>query len=44
MDYRDVRFGAESHAKLMVGINTISNAVRSTLGPKGRNVIIACYN
>ena len=40
MDYRDVRFGAESHAKLMVGINTISNAVRSTLGPKGRNVII----
>ena len=40
MDYRDVRFGSESHNKLMVGINTISNAVRSTLGPKGRNVII----
>ena len=27
MDYRDVRFGAESHAKLMVGINTISNQI-----------------
>jgi chaperonin GroEL len=40
MDYRDVRFGSESHNKLMVGINTISNAVKSTLGPKGRNVII----
>lgn len=40
MDYRDVRFGSDSHTKLMVGINTISNAVKSTLGPKGRNVII----
>ena len=39
-DYKDVRFGAASQAKLIAGINTISNAVKSTLGPKGRNVII----
>ena len=40
MDYKDVRFGDDSRAKLLKGINTISNAVRTTLGPKGRNVII----
>jgi len=40
MDYKDVRFGSDSHTKLLAGINTISNAVKSTLGPKGRNVII----
>jgi chaperonin GroEL len=40
MDYKEVRFGEESRTKLLTGINTISNAVRTTLGPKGRNVII----
>jgi chaperonin GroEL len=40
MDYKDVRFGEENRSKLLTGINTISNAVRTTLGPKGRNVII----
>ena len=40
MDYKDVIFGDDNRAKLLKGINTISNAVRTTLGPKGRNVII----
>ena len=40
MDYKEVRFGEENRSKLLTGINTISNAVRTTLGPKGRNVII----
>lgn len=40
MDYKDVRFGEDNRSKLLTGINTISNAVRTTLGPKGRNVII----
>lgn len=39
-DFKDVRFGSDSQAKLLAGINIISNAVKSTLGPKGRNVII----
>lgn len=37
---RDVRFGEENRSKLLTGINTLANAVRTTLGPKGRNVII----
>lgn len=40
MDYKDVKFGDENRSKLLAGINIISNAVRTTLGPKGRNVII----
>jgi chaperonin GroEL len=37
---KDVIFGQESRYKLLKGINLLSNAVRTTLGPKGRNVII----
>jgi chaperonin GroEL len=35
-----VRFGEENRTALLEGVNTLSNAVRTTLGPKGRNVII----
>ena len=37
---KDVTFGAESRAKLVSGVNTLANAVRTTLGPRGRNVVI----
>jgi chaperonin GroEL len=37
---KNVTFGAESRAKLVAGVNTLANAVRVTLGPKGRNVVI----
>ena len=40
MTAKDVRFGADSRASLVNGVNTLANAVRVTLGPKGRNVVI----
>jgi chaperonin GroEL len=40
MTAKQVIFGDESRAKLVTGVNTLANAVRVTLGPKGRNVVI----
>jgi chaperonin GroEL len=40
MTAKSVRFGEESRTKLVNGVNTLANAVRVTLGPKGRNVVI----
>ena len=40
MTAKNVTFGAEGRAKLVDGVNTLANAVRVTLGPKGRNVVI----
>ena len=37
---KDVTFGAEARNKLVEGVNTLANAVRVTLGPKGRNVVL----
>jgi chaperonin GroEL len=37
---KNVNFGSEGRKKLTNGVNTISNAVKITLGAKGRNVII----
>ena len=37
---KQVTFGAEGRAKLINGVNTLANAVKVTLGPKGRNVVI----
>jgi chaperonin GroEL len=41
MKSKKVIFGSESRTKLMQGIDTLANAVVSTLGPNGRNVVIA---
>lgn len=35
-----VTFGTESRNGLMKGVNTLADAVKVTLGPKGRNVVI----
>ena len=40
MTAKDVTFGSDSRVKLVEGVNTLANAVRTTLGPKGRNVVI----
>ena len=40
MAAKDVRFGTEARDRMMKGIDTLANAVRVTLGPKGRNVVI----
>jgi chaperonin GroEL len=40
MTAKDVMFGIDARSKLVTGVNTLANAVRTTLGPKGRNVVI----
>ena len=40
MASKSVRFGSDSREKLVTGVNTLANAVKVTLGPKGRNVVI----
>ena len=37
---KEVTFGNDSRSKLVDGVNTLANAVKVTLGPKGRNVVI----
>ncbi len=40
MASKDVRFGDNVRNKMVNGVNILSNAVRVTLGPKGRNVVL----
>lgn len=40
MTAKQVTFGDNSRAKLVEGVNILANAVKVTLGPKGRNVVI----
>ena len=37
---KQVTFGSDSRSKLVEGVNILANAVKVTLGPKGRNVVI----
>ncbi|KAA0924878.1 chaperonin GroEL [Psychrobacter sp. ANT_H56B] len=37
---KDVKFGIDARKQMMDGVNVLANAVRVTLGPKGRNVVI----
>ena len=39
-----ILFGNESRTKMLEGINILANSVKSTLGPQGRNVVIAVKN
>jgi len=40
MSAKDVKFGAEARESMLSGVNTLADAVKVTLGPKGRNVVI----
>src|SRR6202046_3577183 len=40
MAAKDVRFSSDARDKMLRGVDVLANAVRVTLGPKGRNVII----
>jgi chaperonin GroEL len=40
MNAKIVTFGDDSRTKLVEGVNILANAVKTTLGPKGRNVVI----
>ena len=35
-----IKHGAEARASLESGVNTLADAVKITLGPKGRNVVL----
>ena len=37
---KDVKFGDTARQKLLTGVNTLADAVKVTLGPKGRNVVL----
>lgn len=38
--HKELKFGVEGRAALLVGVDTLAKAVATTLGPKGRNVLI----
>ncbi|HEY8594235.1 MAG TPA: chaperonin GroEL [Devosiaceae bacterium] len=40
MSAKDVKFSTEARDKMLRGVNILANAVKVTLGPKGRNVVI----
>src|SRR5437016_7389678 len=40
MAAKDVKFGGDAREKLLRGVEILNDAVRITLGPKGRNVVI----
>src|SRR4051812_28353261 len=37
---KELRFSEDARSLILKGVNTLANAVRVTLGPKGRNVVI----
>ena len=37
---KEILFSQEARAKILDGVNTLADAVKVTLGPKGRNVVI----
>jgi len=40
MAAKEVRFGEDARSRILKGVNTLANAVKVTLGPKGRNVVL----
>ena len=40
MSAKDVQFGDDARSRLLSGVATLANAVKVTLGPKGRNVVL----
>ncbi|CAK0742938.1 chaperonin GroEL [Gammaproteobacteria bacterium] len=40
MAAKDVRFGEDARHRMLSGVNVLANAVKVTLGPKGRNVVL----
>jgi chaperonin GroEL len=40
MAAKEIRFHQDARERILAGVNTLANAVRVTLGPKGRNVLI----
>ncbi|MBR3425407.1 MAG: chaperonin GroEL, partial [Neisseriaceae bacterium] len=40
MAAKEVQFGNDARQKMVAGVNILANAVKVTLGPKGRNVVL----
>ena len=40
MSAKDVKFGDDARSRMVNGVNVLANAVKVTLGPKGRNVVL----
>ena len=40
MSAKDVKFGDDARTKILAGVNLLADAVKVTLGPKGRNVVL----
>ena len=40
MAAKELKFDVEARRAMLQGVNTLANAVRVTLGPKGRNVVL----
>jgi chaperonin GroEL len=40
MAAKDVRFGEDARSRMLRGVDILADAVKVTLGPKGRNVVI----
>jgi chaperonin GroEL len=40
MNAKDIRFSDDARHRMMAGVNLLANAVKATLGPRGRNVVL----
>ena len=40
MASKEVKFGGDARVRMVHGVNVLANAVKVTLGPKGRNVVL----
>src|SRR5687768_12961446 len=40
MAAKEVKFGDDARTRMVMGVNILANAVKVTLGPKGRNVVL----
>ena len=40
MASKEVLFGDDARSRMLAGVNVLADAVKATLGPKGRNVIL----
>jgi len=40
MSAKEVKFGDSARQRMLVGVNVLADAVKATLGPKGRNVVL----
>ncbi len=40
MSAKELKFGTDARAQMLLGVETLARAVRVTLGPRGRNVVL----